>query len=883
MDFEQLLDRLYMMDFEVTKFDWLLVIKKYRTKERTVFHNASADEIQTFISNNNPIFIGHNLRYYDQYILKAILAGFDITEIKNVNDHIINGGQGFEIDYGYVKIPPCWDTLQDVVPAKSLKEIEANLCMDITESTVDFNIDHKWTKQEYKEMLYYCDKDVDALFPLFEARYDYFKTKYDLCVMSDIDPAVNVGLTNAKLCAKFLEATPQVWNDERDITIPDFIDLDLIDKGALEYYLKILDKTIPDDVYFKMKYEYDLHGMPTVASQGGKHGAKRNYTYEETDNKTTIINCDFESLYPHLQALPQYNYISRNCKDKQKYANTLAERLRLKHEGKKKEQVPRKLILNTTYGAGNDKWNPLYDPKGAHNTCIVGQLLISELTERLYRIGDVELIQVNTDGTMIAIPTDKLPMYYDICSNFIKKCGINLEYDIIHKIVQRDVNNYLMLYGDKNALKIKAKGGCFSALPDIKINEDGSLETKYKPNFQKNSLAIVSEALAKYLLFDISIEETINNETNIWKFQTVQHLGSTYQKCVQESPNGDIVLQKNNRIYAGKKPSGKIIKVKYDGRRDSLSNCPTNPIVDNANKCTIDDINKDWYIRLAKQWANDFKGVKRLENYKKEELLQKANELGLDVDKKTKKADLVTLVQEELERRETQLPNKTPHANENTRRYEDLTNKRYGKSVVISFNHTDKKHTYWNCQCDCGNIFMKRADQIKTAVINNCGKCHIRKNIQHCKSNGDTSASSEYRYLYGVWKGMRQRCQLPSIKYYHRYGNRGIKVCDDWNSNYLNFKEWALNNGYKHGLSIDRIDNDGDYCPQNCRWVNSYTQMSNTSVSWRIPYRGATYCISGLARKLGIPRTTLRRYLIKNSMDVDKCIKEYEERRRENE
>ena len=127
--FDELLDRLYMVDFEVTKFDWLLVIKNYRTRERTIFHNSFPNQVQCFIDDNNPIFIGHNLNYYDKYILKAVLGGFDLSEIKQVNDHIINGGQGFEINYGHVDIPPCWDTLQDVVPSKSLKEIEANLCI----------------------------------------------------------------------------------------------------------------------------------------------------------------------------------------------------------------------------------------------------------------------------------------------------------------------------------------------------------------------------------------------------------------------------------------------------------------------------------------------------------------------------------------------------------------------------------------------------------------------------------------------------------------------------------------------------------------------------------------------------------------------------------
>ena len=107
-----------MTSNEVTKFDWLLVLIKYSDDTEYVFHNASPDEIYQFLQEHNPILLAHNGKYYDQYILKAILAGFSIDEIKAVNDHIIDGGQGFEINYGYVEaLPPVWDTLQDIVPA----------------------------------------------------------------------------------------------------------------------------------------------------------------------------------------------------------------------------------------------------------------------------------------------------------------------------------------------------------------------------------------------------------------------------------------------------------------------------------------------------------------------------------------------------------------------------------------------------------------------------------------------------------------------------------------------------------------------------------------------------------------------------------------------
>lgn len=639
MTFEETLNDLYQFDFEVYAHDWLLVLTKYTTGEETVFHNSSANQVEKFINDKNPILIGHNAKYYDQYILKAILSGYTPEEIKQVNDYIVGGGQGFELNLGYNEIPPIWDTIQDIVPMKSLKEIEGNLLLDITETTLSFDSPTKWTEQEYKEVLYYCQHDVGAIKPLFEARLDYFKTKFNLCILTDIDPRKNVGLTNAKLCAKFLEARKVSRDDERDYVIPKNIDLTYIPKEVLEFFNKIHDINIPSEILFKSKLEFDFHGMISVFAWGGAHGAKSNFIFVQKDEPDmVVINADFASLYPHLLALPQYNFISRNIKDKNAYYDTLKRRLELKKQGKKNEQLPLKLILNTTYGCQNNQYNDLYDPKGARGTCITGQLLICELTEKLYQIGEVELVQLNTDGIMIKLPRRKLDEYYKVCDKFMEKCGIELEYDTIQKIVQRDVNNYAMIYGDETKPKIKAKGGCFASLPEFSFLENGEIETKYVPNFKANSMSIVDEALLKKLLFDIPVEETINNCDDIFRFQIITHLGGTYQKMVQESLDGDIELQRNNRIYAGLKPSGTLVKVKPDGKRDSLANCPDNPIIDNANKCSIDDVNKKWYIKVAQQRVEDFLGTGKqiLKGRKK---LMKKDELIEELEKANKKIE----------------------------------------------------------------------------------------------------------------------------------------------------------------------------------------------------------------------------------------------------
>lgn len=267
----------------------------------------------------------------------------------------------------------------------------------------------------------------------------------------------------------------------------------------------------------------------------------------------------------------------------------------------------------------------------------------------LRKVPSLKLVSLNTDSIQFEIDEDKVSLAEDVLNYWQKQYRLELERDDVIKLVMRDINNYIELLETPKGKEVKFKGSCFAACPKIIIDENNKIITKYEPKFKSNNLVIVSEALAKYLLFDIPIEKTITNCDDIRKYMMISHLGSTYEKCVQESPNGDILLQNNNRVYAGLKPSGKIVKVKPDGRRDSLSNQPPNPIVDNGNKCTIDQINKQWYIKLATQWANDFLGVKRLTEYKKDELLTMANDLGIVVDKKIKKDDLIKLIEERNE------------------------------------------------------------------------------------------------------------------------------------------------------------------------------------------------------------------------------------------
>ena len=296
-------------------------------------------------------------------------------------------------------------------------------------------------------------------------------------------------------------------------------------------------------------------------------------------------------------------------------------------------------------------FNKLYDPLQGFSICTTAQCFLLQLAHDLQQVPTLDICSLNTDAILYTIEEEYKNIAHDILHNWEKLTGLELEEDKVVKLVMANVNNYceIVQVGD-NDYKVNYKGGYFNGIHKFKWNkEKKTFEYSFQDGLETNSLTIVSEALLKYFLFDIPIANTIKKCNDIHRFQMISHLGSTYEKCVQESAKGDILLQRNCRIYASNEKTGAIIKVKYDGRRDKLANQPPNPIIDNGNKCTIDQINKQWYIKLATQWANDFLGIKRLTEYKKDELLTMAKDLGLEVDKKTKKDELIKIIEERNE------------------------------------------------------------------------------------------------------------------------------------------------------------------------------------------------------------------------------------------
>ena len=147
----------------------------------------------------------------------------------------------------------------------------------------------------------------------------------------------------------------------------------------------------------------------------------------------------------------------------------------------------------------------------------------------------------------------------------------------------------------------------------------------------------------------------------------------------------------------------------------------------------------------------------------------------------------------------------------------EMKGRRFGQLTVIEEGTKTGKETMWVCVCDCGNKVTVNGNSLRQGKTVSCG-CH-RKTLLVTHGLYQTR-------LHRIWRGMKQRCSNPNKQHYDRYGGRGIKVCDEWENDFQAFYNWAMSNGYRDDLTIDRIDNDGDYEPSNCQWI---TQAENTS------------------------------------------------------
>lgn len=200
----------------------------------------------------------------------------------------------------------------------------------------------------------------------------------------------------------------------------------------------------------------------------------------------------------------------------------------------------------------------------------------------------------------------------------------------------------------------------------------------------------------------------------------------------------------------------------------------------------------------------------------------------------------------------------------------DLTGKKINFFTVIKRDESKKfKRPQWIVKCKCGKILSISGKYLyEKSTFKSCG-CHRRERF--LKHNDSKTR------LYGIWENIKARCNNKNAKQYKYYGGKGIKVCDEWSNNFACFKKWALQNGYKENLSIERKNINLGYCPQNCIWIPLNEQPRNRKITYWVNYKNVKYTLTEISSIINVPRSTIRNCLKKgmNIYDVEKVKNKY--------
>lgn len=623
-------------DFEVFKYDWLVVVYDMINKVKKVIINSPEELKELYESNVNNIWVGFNNRHYDQYIMKGILLGMNP---KAINDYIIvMGGEGWQYSREFNRIRMInYDVMPN--PPVGLKTMEGFLGSDIRETEVRFDIDRKLTKEEIEKTIFYCTHDVEQTIKIFLHQIDVFDAMHGIVqAFPDMVTLANIGDSEARITAKVLGCQKTDFDDEFEYFVLPCVTLNKY-KYVQEWFEKQRDDfrqqlewnreiersgqghsadeyTLKRDFY-KRSLETTVAGIPHTFGWGGLHGASD----KPVHHKGAIYHVDVNNYYPSMliawglvtRAATNDNYTKvYMTRKKLKMSQVAAAKAGDKAEAKrlKKAQLPYKKMLNALSGGMKDNTNPAYDPRNNNCMCINGQLMLLDLIEHLEVIPGFQLIQSNTDGLIVEIPnTDEaFDMMDDICWSWEQRCStklceIRLALDCISEIYQKDVNNYLWIDIDGGVERIGV------------VKELSAVD---------NDLPIINKALVEYMVNHTPVEQTINECDDLIMFQKIVKLSNLYHHVEHEHcepvvntkgvrkiktfltyPETITYTYKSYRVFASSnKKDGRLLKVKVGKKGEKFGNTPDHCFIYNADcenvKCPP-ELDREWYIAIAKK------------------------------------------------------------------------------------------------------------------------------------------------------------------------------------------------------------------------------------------------------------------------------------------
>ena len=557
-------------DFEVFKYDWLVVIINPIEKTVTRIVNDSQALKDYFDAHNKEIWIGYNNRRYDQYIMKAILLDMNPKE---VNDWIIKDNKpGWQYSSLFNKINMInFDTMLRM--DTGLKSLEAFMGNDIRETSVPFDIDRKLTDEEIEQTFFYCNHDVEQTIEVWLARKAEFDAAMGLVKIFNL-PLTYMEKTGAQRVAKILGGKGKKFDDEFEFPIVDTLRLKKY-RAVRDWYRN------PENHDYKKKQKVMIAGVEHTLAWGGLHGAIKKYYGEGI-----YLMADVTAYYPSLQERYKFGY--RNMGNPENFEKIHGENLRMKATGDKAARLPYKIADNAISGQLKDQFSPLYDPRENNAITVNGQLLLVDLIEKLEPHIE-KFIQSNTDGILIKLKSiDDYDLIDDIVWEWEKRTGMRMGFDIYTKVFQKDVNNYLLVAPDG---KTKTKGAYTKSLSSVDYD-----------------LPIINKAMIDYMVNGTPVEKTICDCDELIMFQKVVKLSGKYWRAWHD---GKYMAEKCYRVFASKKSTDSYIgKCKEKGATiEKFANTADHCFVDNGNikgkKCPS-HLNKNWYINLAKERLSQY-------------------------------------------------------------------------------------------------------------------------------------------------------------------------------------------------------------------------------------------------------------------------------------
>ena len=199
----------------------------------------------------------------------------------------------------------------------------------------------------------------------------------------------------------------------------------------------------------------------------------------------------------------------------------------------------------------------------------------------------------------------------------------------------------------------------------------------------------------------------------------------------------------------------------------------------------------------------------------------------------------------------------------------DLIDQRFGKLKVVELlPDRSHKERHWRCVCDCGNEYTATSHALIHGTATQCHRCAMKQ-----VGLSNTKHKCEPKRLHEIYTNMKTRCNNPNYELYHRYGGRGISVCVEWADSFIAFRDWAFSSGYSEELSLDRIDNNGNYCPENCKWSTVTEQANNRRTNRLVTLFGETDTLANMVRKTGTTYGTVQARL-DSGWDVERAFTE---------